>query len=398
MDKDELKDKLDNIEKRIQLLEERSTLQNENSIIAFVLDTFNVKKFLETIFQSQNRFKFTQNFIYLTLLFIFLSVIFWITGILKIELSAVTGVLSIIIIAGILELLGANTGIFTGIFKKWFNNDIRTADFFKDLPGMTPGEALSQLNALNFSNECVENFIKSIKSKDTYNIDLLENIFKKQPLSFQNIDLLFTEDKLKCLDDKPMERILYRYGRRLNSSHMENVYKVFKDNDKIMKLLITSNENSNGLIKTHPNDKNIEEYYDKYQIKKIHRTLKVKISYYSKYTIIIGAIIAMAIPISLFVIMLISLVNGGFLNTPVQNQNQVMQSISIIIVMSFFILSFPIMIITRWIASRLEESNYNLFIKTVTSKTIATMRFPWKRNRNKMDMDSNGNGKQGKSV
>lgn len=388
MDNDELKDKLDNIEKRIQLLEEKTTLQNDNSIIAFVLDTFNVKKFLETIFQSQNRFKFTQNFIYLMLLFIFLSVIFWITGILKIELSAGTGVLAIIIIAGILELLGANTGIFTGIFKKWFNNDIRTADFFKNLPGMTPSEALSQLNTLNFSNECVESFIKSIKNNDTYNIDLLDNIFKKQPFSFRNMDLLFTEDTLKCLDDKPMERILSRYGRRLSSSHMENVYKVFKDNDKIMKLLITTNERSNELIKTHPNDKKIEEYYDKYQIKKIHRNLKLKISSSSKYTLTIGAVIAMGIPIIIFLILFIPLVNGGFLNTPIQHQNQVMESVSIIVVFSFLFLSFPIMLITRWIAGRLEESYYNLFIKTVTSKTIAKMRFPWKRNGNKMEMET----------
>ncbi len=54
-----------------------TSLDDENSIVAFFLDTFNFKKFLETLANSQNYFKITHNFINIVLLLFFLAFIFW---------------------------------------------------------------------------------------------------------------------------------------------------------------------------------------------------------------------------------------------------------------------------------------------------------------------------------
>ncbi len=104
MDDSSFKNKIYELENRINKLEQiNSSEDDENSVISFVLDIFNIRRLLETILYSQKWLKITKNLVNVLLLLIFLTFIFWETGTLRLEISPITTTLMSICLIGLVS-------------------------------------------------------------------------------------------------------------------------------------------------------------------------------------------------------------------------------------------------------------------------------------------------------
>lgn len=295
MEKEDLKYKdlnlrINNLEKKIEGLEDKeSGTFDNNSFIALFLDVFNFKKFLEIILRSQKRYTITEPQIYIILLFIFLSFIFWQTGILYPVKSSTITILGLIFAAICFEFLGANTSIFKFIFSR----DTRTKSFIDKIPSMSYREIKNLVINQNFSPQCMDYFIKSLENKDKYSPDLVYLIIDNQVLRSQNLDLLFSEDIIKNLQEDLIIRVLFIKRNSLKIQHIQNIYDTCKNNTVIIKILIATQKYCDGLLKDYPENKNEPEnkddlfdYYEKYQTKKIHIDWKLKLIPISHFRIL----------------------------------------------------------------------------------------------------------------
>lgn len=358
-----IEDKLSALEKRLDALEEHEKINDESSIITYLLDIFNFKKFLRDVLNGQDKdnqrtLKFTDNFINVVLLLIFLVFIFLQAGEIKLEFNAFTIPLLIIGVVALFEFLGSNSGIFKG----WLNSDIRTKDYLKNLPNITPKGALYQLRNQNFSTKCLNYFIDSIKNKETYNFELVDTILTTQRLRSSSIDLLFTEKKLMCINESTIIKILYKCGKYLNISHMESVYNTFKDNDKIIKLLVATNENVKDLVDRNPNDTNLKEYYSVFKSKKLDQDLICKVLSIRFHIRSIGTIIVLLITGFVYYSLTSPLARSSFFLSNTQVQSQAMAPIMLITIIVFGLCFVIIINIAKILEPILENMQYNRFI------------------------------------
>ena len=298
MDSDE-KNKFDSLEKRVYNVEkyheyfeeritdiEQKSNDQDNSIISFVLDILNVKRLLELIFYNQKRIKITNNFINLTLLTLFLVIVFWKTGTISFERSPTTEALFLICIVGLIELVGANTSI----FKAAFSRDAKTRIFLEKVHSMSSNEIKEAIKYQFFSVRCMDYFIKSLENKDKYSPEVVDLIIGGQVLRTQNLDLLFGKNVIVNLHADLIIGVLFEKRDSLKTQNIQNIYESCKDNRKIIKILIATQKYSDSLLKQYPKNTELFDFYEKYQnekthldwilkivpishIKKIHRTL-----------------------------------------------------------------------------------------------------------------------------
>lgn len=315
MEDDEIISKFESMELRIQHLEEKENSNfDENSVIAVFLDVFRFKKFLEIVLNLQKNIKFTQNFTSLVLLFLFLFFIFWQDGILKLGISSGTMTLFLIVLAGIFELLGANTSIFKRIF---FGRDYNTKLFLNRLPSMTEFEIEQSIKNKTFSSICISYFIKTLKEKEKYSPHTIYVIIGSQALTTENLDLLFSKEIIPNLNADVIVRVLYKCENFLKTEHIDNIYNNFKFNETVIKVIFATQKYSDSLLNTHPENKVLNEYHKKFQLNKTHLNWKLKlcpISYLPYYAPLIFVVI-----LFLFIFLLLILINLYQLNADLRN-------------------------------------------------------------------------------
>lgn len=250
-----------------------SNIDDENSIVAFFLDTFNFKKLLEKIVNSQSRFKITSNFISLILMFFFLTFIFWQDDVLTLEKKSTTTTLMILIISAFLEFLGANTSV----FKTFFDSEVKTKSFIDRLPFLSYREVKQEIRNQTFSPSCFNYFIEGLKDVNKYPQSVVYIVLDSQTLWKENLDLLFSPEIIKNISTKLIFRVLFGNRDSLTQDNMVNIYSSYSDNQDVIKMLIATQEYSNFLIKLYPEDSKLSEYYKKYQKEKKHLDWILKI-------------------------------------------------------------------------------------------------------------------------
>jgi hypothetical protein len=243
-----------------------SNMDDENSLVAFFLDTFNFKRFLETIANSQTRFKITHNFINIILLLFFLTFVFWQANVLRFDKISTTLTLVILGICAFLEFLGANTSIFRG----FFDSDLKNKKFIDNLSVLSSYEIEKEVGYKKFSSSCLDYFIKGLIDINKYPQNVIYIILDSQYLTKQNIDLFLSPEIIKNIRPKLIIRFLWMTENRLTQRNILNIYENFSDNRDVVKILIATQEYSDYLIKSHPNDGELSEYFQRYQKEKIH--------------------------------------------------------------------------------------------------------------------------------
>lgn len=267
MEDDNLSNKITILEKRITHLEnEKDEDVGENSVISLLLDIFNFKKFLETIFHSQNKIVFTHNFINIVLLFLFLLFIFWQSEVLNFSKTPATIALGFIVIAGFFEVLGANTSL----FKNFFVKDAKTKTFFDKISSLSAYQIDNFLKNQTFSVECLNHFIMSLNDKDRYPPSVVYSVIDTQKIRTENLDLLLSPTIIKNLNQKLIIRLLFKCSNFLKYSHIENIYQNFHENEDVIKILFATQKYSDCLLNLDPDNHKLKEYFNKYQIEKKH--------------------------------------------------------------------------------------------------------------------------------
>lgn len=241
-----------------------SNLDDENSIVSFFLDTFNFKKFLETMANSQSYFKITHNFINIVLLMLFLAFIFWQVDVLKLEKNSATIALMVLGFCAIFEFLGANTSIFKG----FLNSDRKTKRFINEIPFLSSYKIEQEVKRQNFSQYCLEYFIEKLKDVNSYSPNTVYVVLDSQFLGKKNLDSLFRVEIIKNLSRKLILKLLFLYRNNLTPENMENIYNAYSSDDDVVKMLITTQEYSDFLKKSHSEDSRLQEYYKRYQTEK----------------------------------------------------------------------------------------------------------------------------------
>ena len=178
------------------------------------------------------------------------------------DLSSAITTLRLILVGICFEFLGANTSIFKSIFKKQC--------FLESISSMSKKQISTLMNTKNFSPNCMDSFIISLKNKDEYSPDIVYLIIDRQKLIPQNLDLLFSNDIIENLQADLIIRVLFKNRNSLKVKHIKNIYECCNKNASLVKILFATQKYSDSLLKYYPDEKDLLEYYEKYQIKKTH--------------------------------------------------------------------------------------------------------------------------------
>lgn len=248
-------------------------LNEQNSIIQLFLDQFKFKQSLLTIF-SHTSINITPRFIDASVLFLFLTFIFGINGLLKWDLTTPMITLGIIVLFAFIELIGTNTTF----FKKFFDTDKKTRSFLDNLDSMSTRQIEDDINYLNFSSSNM-NYLLSIIEQDKNKIPphIVEKILISQDLTKENLDKIFSLKVLENLREKVIITILFKKMDQLTSENINVVYDTFKGNDQILKVLFATQYDSKSLLKHDGDTQKLNGYFEKYQTKKEQYDILLKL-------------------------------------------------------------------------------------------------------------------------
>ena len=281
-----------------------------DSIISIVFDQLNIKGSLKLIF-SKTPIKVTDQFIDAFLLLAFLLIVFYNSGSLKLEWSLATIALVSIFMLAFIDLIASNTPF----FKRFFSRDIKTKMFLENIPSMTKREIKDGIKFQIFSSNCMNFFLKSIeKDKDKFPPYFISLVIDTQVLRKENLDLLFSPAILKNILPNVIIDVCFRNKDSLTQEHVKNIYDMYKNNEKIVKILIATQSNSYYLIQKFPETSELSSYYNKYQSNKKHLDWMLKIIPISKFRAIQNLL-------TIFLFLFFIVINSflfGYMETQVQ--------------------------------------------------------------------------------
>lgn len=241
---------------------------NEYSFIVLFLDTFNLKKFIKKFLvePEPKRFTITEKLIDIILLIIFLAFIFWETGILTLDKTPTMITLGTLVIVALVEFIVANSNLLKGIFA----SDIKTKNFINRLPSLSLKEIKKEVRFQKFSPVSLNYFIEQLRDANKHSPKVTDIILNSQSLRKVNIDLLLDPGIIKNIDQNIIIKILCEYENNLTEENIKNIYNSYSYNTDITKTLFATQEKSHFLVSSHPNDHDLNEYYEMYQNKKVH--------------------------------------------------------------------------------------------------------------------------------
>ena len=353
MDDSSLKNKICELENRINKLEQSNSAEDdENSVISFILDIFNIRRLLETMLYSQKWLKITKNFVNVLLLLIFLTFVFWETGTFKFEISPVTTTLMSICLIGLVEIAGANRWI----LKNRFTREARAKKFFDNLNSMKSKDIKAEMKTQKFSSNCINYLFRKIEKNDTeYPLYLINLIIENQYLDQNNLNLLFSSKFFKAIDENTIKKLLIYKRELLTPENIQTIYETFEDEDDIVKILVAS-QYSRFLIKKYPENKRLTSYYENYHLKNEHLTWKLKIF---RAPLPVIKKIESFFDVVIFFLLIIYYLSTAF--TPSTTYENITQFISIITASSFVTFIFDLLLFNQ---------PYKFFYKKYTNTFI----------------------------
>ena len=330
-------------------------LNEQNSIIQLFLDQFKFKQSLLTIF-SQTSINITPRFIDAFVLFLFLTFIFGINGLVKWDPTTPMITLGIIALFAIIELIGTNTTF----FKKFFDTDKKTRSFLDNLDSMSTKQIEDDINYLNFSSSNM-NYLLSIVEKDKNKISphIVEKILTSQDLTKENLDKIFSPNLLQNLREKTIITILFKKMEKLTLENINAVYDTFRDNDQILKVLFATQYDSKSLLKHDGEAQKLNGYFEKYQVKKEQYDLLLKLIPISHFEGIKAGFLLL-----LWLIFLLAGIVASFSPPYSQNVDIISKMFSILFV-PFFVSSLIVVIFVMPVLRFFKHHYTNRFLKNV---------------------------------
>jgi len=331
------------------------TLTEQNSIIQLFLDQFKFKQSLLTIF-SHTSFNITSRFVDASILFLFLAFIFGINGLLKWDFTTPMITLGIIALFAIIELIGTNTTF----FKKFFDTDKKTRSFLDNLDSMSTQQIEDDINYLNFSSSNM-NYLLSIIEKDKNKIspNIVEKILTSQDLTKENLDKIFSPILLRNLREKTIITILFKKREKLTPENINCVYDTFRDNDQILKVLFATQYDSKSLLQRGGDVQKLNEYFEKYQVKKEQYDILLKLIPINHFEGIKKGILFI-----LWIIFLLAEIVGSFSVPYSQNVDVIAKLFAILFIPAFFS-SFIVVIFVMPVLRFFRHRYTDRFLKNV---------------------------------
>jgi hypothetical protein len=336
-----------------------SSIDEEDSIIEFFLDTFNFKRVLKKIVNNQSYFKITNNFINLILMLLFLAFIFWQDDVLTLEKKSTTITLMVLVIGAFLEFFGANTSVFKG----FLNNEIKTKRFIDRLPFLSYREIKQGIRDQTFSPACFNYFIEGLRDINKYPPSVVYLVLDSHYLWKQNLDLLFSPEIIKNISTKLILRILFKKRNCLTQDNILNIYNSYSNNRDIVKTLIATQEYSEFLIKLYPEDSELSEYFQKYQKEKEHLDWILKIISIRRLYLIKKISRSLTFLFTVNFVTMITMASVQLMNTPISLWSELDY------ILYWSIVSTILLFILPWVLDYIMEG-YNYHYKHMINNII----------------------------
>lgn len=324
-----------------------------DSIISIFFEQLNIKSLLKLIF-SKTPIKVTDQFIDAFLLLAFLLIVFYNSGSLKLEWSLATIALVSIFMLAFVDLIASNTPF----FKRFFSRDIKTKMFLENIPSMTKREIKDGIKFQIFSSNCMNFFLKSIeKDKDKFPPYFISIVIDTQVLRKENLDLLFSPAILKNILPNVIIDVCFRNKDSLTQEHVKNIYDIYKNNEKIIKILIATQSNSYYLIQKFPETSELSNYYTKYQSNKKHLDWTLKIIPISKFRAIQS--------LSTISLLLFFIVINSFLFGYIETQVQIQEMVLSVLIVSVLMVILVNRSVIEPVFIKIEKFYYRRFINNL---------------------------------
>jgi hypothetical protein len=237
--------------------------QEPNSIIRYLLDQFAISHIIKTV-GDKTSWKITSELNNAIVLFIFLLFTFYVSKILSWDLLSAPILILIIILGFIItEFIGANTSF----FKSLFFSEEKANYFLKHFESYKTINIEKDLYTLNFSPKNIQTLLDLIQSSDNkIPLYVVDEILKYNSLSPENIDTLFS----KTINVYELRRdliidLLIKYQSQLSPHNLDNLYKKYKNDPSLVKLIFITQIDSLHLVNQDPLNTELLHYYDQFQ-------------------------------------------------------------------------------------------------------------------------------------
>jgi hypothetical protein len=247
---------------------EKKSDKEEDSIINRFLDVINIKEFLEIIF-SKIHIKTSDSFISGFILAIFLIWLYHELSILELNLSSWMVVLYVLFIFLFLDFLGKNTDT----IKKFLFNEENNRNFLNNINSYDARNVQNEILLRNFSPLNINFYLNKIEEEPQKESGFIfENIIINNDLTVENLNKIFSPRIRIFLRENLVIDLLIKYRNRLSINNIKNLYDYYGSNERILKFIFAT-QNQSEFLK----NENIEllPYFEKYRLNKTSEFVKI---------------------------------------------------------------------------------------------------------------------------
>ena len=244
-----------------------NTNGDQNSLIESYLDQYGVNLFLNNTFEKFP-IKTTKISRQAIILFIFLAVVFNSAKLINLDFSvpmlSLYGLLGIIF----LDVIPRNSS-HLGYFKRFIFTEEKNRIFIDNICTYQNNEIPREISLRNFSSSSINYFLEKIKcDPKKYHEYIIESFLRLTRLSPENLDLVFTAEILMHLRESFIINLLIKYRNQLSQNNITIYYNFFKLNDKMIRLLFATQNQSEFLYKLERDSLQLKQYYENFQLNK----------------------------------------------------------------------------------------------------------------------------------
>jgi len=228
------------------------------SLIEHVMDHFTIKYGIKKIIVKTS-LKVTDQLIDAIIIFVFLTILFYESHVLQIEVSVATVTLGFIFVFILIEFVAAN---FPTI-SRHFVSEEKAEYFIKNLGSYDWPKIERTLELLTFSPKNINSLFTYFQTqKDNTHFYIIDDILLWNPLSNENLDRFFSSDILSLNPRRELLIDLFlKYRNKLSTKNIENIYNAYQDDEQLIKVLVATQIDSQSLSKKFLK---INEYYTKF--------------------------------------------------------------------------------------------------------------------------------------
>jgi energy-coupling factor transporter transmembrane protein EcfT len=244
-----------------------NTTSDQNSLIESYLDQYGISVFLNNSFEKFP-IKTTKISRQAIILFIFLLFVFNSAHLLALDFSIPMISLYGLILIILIDLIPRNSS-HLGYFKKYLFSEEKNRVFLDNLCKYRNNDIEHEIRLRDFSSSTICYFLEKIRSDpNKYHEFIIETVLQTSRLSPENLDQIFTEEILSHLREKFIIRLLIKYQNQLSQKNLEVLYYYIKSNDRLVRLLIATQNQSESICKKLGNEEKLKKYYEQFQLEK----------------------------------------------------------------------------------------------------------------------------------